>query len=103
MKTTITTAHTPGPWNSSYNVKTGKARIWGTDTGGEVHATVMGDANASLIAAAPEMLDALNESLRVVLNLRADHEGAWHQDEISAVDELVHQIRASISKAEGRS
>jgi hypothetical protein len=62
--------HTPGPWLIARNAKTaGTFHIWRNDSGGKgegnegyahIAKHVHGEANAQLIAAAPELLEALH-------------------------------------------
>lgn len=88
------TKHTPGPW------RVGDARhtVFGPKTGAASPETIatMGKnnfrENARLIAAAPEMLEALKVAL--------DLEG-W-QTTCAPVENHFRQIRAAIAKAEGR-
>ena len=88
------TKHTPGPWEVEDNDGYGGTFIYAT---GVTTAEVVGDsaeaiANALLIAAAPELLEALKA-------LADDHEfgatGAVRQDHLKAA-------RTAIAKAEGR-
>jgi len=87
--------HTPGPWG----VTPGDGRYIVGAAGDEVIASVEGqnqavdEANALLIAAAPELLDALRKSARA---LKGAHRNTYIQDAINAVE-------AAIAKAEGRS
>ena len=85
--------HTPGPWEASrtFRVQTVCAphiTICHTDTfgtAGQAHH------NAQLIAAAPELLEALKDLLRDA------------QDRLTEVpDELYHRCREIITRAEGR-
>ena len=57
----ISAGHTPGPWVVHYVARTGgttAALIW-SDEYGTIVPEVSGDANAQLIAAAPDLLEAL--------------------------------------------
>lgn len=100
-------AHTPGPWS----VLTGTAEIIGSD-GTMIGSAFIGDdkgefdvdrvmANARLIAAAPELLDAL-ESIRQygidTLSGRADgpDDREWQR---GAVLEMTRRARAAVNKA----
>ena len=85
--------HTPGPWSADecrsgfavYAYKSGEAVVQTEDDEGR-YGTIANEANARLIAAAPELLDAL----RLVLA----HDGALTGADWTA-------IRAAIAKAEG--
>jgi len=70
------TAHTPGPWwnppfsNEVMTIPRGDIKIC------KVHAISdndHGEANAQLIAAAPELLEALKEALTRLKEIRDDH------------------------------
>lgn len=102
----MTTAHTPGPWTVSC-MRLTIAPALGRDTrllevgpSEERLALVyfdmktgLGQADARLIAAAPEMLEALTALQRQVLqnNIRGDE---W-------MDEALELTRAAIAKAKG--
>jgi hypothetical protein len=86
-------SHTPGPWENDGN------DIWAGD---HLIATVSGDQNglfanpsrladSALIAAAPELLDALRDALDVM--------GDWGED---GDPEWANVARAAIAKAEGK-
>lgn len=85
--------HTPGPWSAEkcrsgfavYAYKSGEAVVQTEDDEGR-YGTIANEANARMIAAAPELLDAL----RLVLA----HDGALTGADWTA-------IRAAIAKAEG--
>lgn len=99
--------HTPGPWYASINE--GQAyRISQQPTGGtfwiaETFAGVMGneeEANANLIAAAPDLLDACVEALdrlRHVASVEPQLNG------YGARRETIQQLTAAIAKAKGQS
>lgn len=95
--------HTPAPWGSraeesgNYEVKD-EAGVWVA----RVHfrngpADETARANAALIAAAPELLEAAKEALE---ELEAHFGGAVDQDELEA--SLLGRVRAAIAKAEAR-
>lgn len=93
----MTTKHTPGPWETpgedggerviSYRTKKGKRYTLAHVYDGE---TANMEANARLIAAAPELLDALEG----VLQVDCDSED-WHQDE------AWERAKNAIAKAKG--
>ncbi len=98
------TKHTPGPWrvyrapNGGPIIGIGGADGWGVT---DPHFRLWNDggereANASLIAAAPDMLEALKENekgLAILAGQFPDHLGI-RQD--------LERTRAAIAKAEGR-
>ena len=104
--------NTPGPWAADGELrqsKTGKHKcIWQINKDGslahtEPIATVWyylhpGDANARLIAAAPEMLEALEQI--------AKGEGRFSRDQLThcqnTLEDMKAVARAAIAKAEGR-
>lgn len=88
-----TTQHTNGPW--SYKEQWGYYKIHSEDEGVSVVHGIdsKSEANANLIATAPELLSALKEMMAVF----QDHE---QYDEESA--EVVSIARAAIAKAEGK-
>lgn len=82
----MTNQHTPGPWHYD--------EVWGlikANDGTEIAALHSGiKANGYLVKAAPEMLEALEESLNVLQNdLPAD------------LNYIVKQIHRAINKAKG--
>lgn len=97
--------HTPGPWLS---VRVGKQgvtwRIWRNDNAGELSPEgnnegyaciaphVHGEANASLIAAAPELLAACKAAEKMIGDLPASFSGKTRG--------VFDQLTAAISKAE---
>ena len=87
-------AHTPGPWKvdkSGFNVIRSTAPITIAMTQPSTHMK----ANARLIAAAPELL----EALKTLDNIERGMQG-WHED---AKANVWARARAAIAKAEGRS
>lgn len=92
-----TTKHTPGPWEAEVRTPIGITYVWqgGTENAiAKVYAGVIEDAeaNARLIAAAPELLDALQSLLaRVSSDIIANQ--CWHEEQRAA--------RAAIAKATG--
>lgn len=105
------TKHTPGPWKA-YRHQFGIG-VLSTAVGADVahcHGldSLRADdevlANAQLIAAAPELLDALIcavHSLAAALLVGHD-EGLLDDEGASDENEIVNQCRAAIAKAEGR-
>jgi len=108
----MTTKHTPGPWilDKEYNVKDRQDRmivigsgIFGHDvksaafpasSGQFVADDDGGESNAALIAAAPDLLEALKECLTVV----RIQNGNLHAD----TNEIQARAEAAIAKAEGQ-
>lgn len=95
-----TSKHTPGPWAAS-KVQVGSLTYWvieerqynGFQICSTVNAEVTKDeANAQLMAAAPELLEALYEAL-----LALENKGWSYENEAS-----WRRIKNAISKAEGR-
>jgi hypothetical protein len=86
----VMTRHTPGPWNAEGKAICGDGVV-------VAHTTMRGGqdwlANARLIAAAPDLLEALREILTLTERL-----AAGTRDE---TDERIGSARAAIEKAEG--
>jgi hypothetical protein len=95
-------AHTPGPWEvhaqasaNNYVVLQGNKWLAAIQFNGELMEAKQ-KANASLFAAAPELLDVLNSILALDSNwAQADDAGQRHWS--NAID----QARAIVAKAEG--
>lgn len=107
--------HTPGPWAARYSPKTRNTAIESVpDTGniGLVHGGLDPDcaADARLVAAAPELLEAVRAAANTIALL-----GGMNLDENSVGDTLVkdavvgaaveiyEQLRSAITKATGES
>lgn len=93
-----TTKHTPGPWEAEVRTPIGITYVWqgGTENAiAKVYAGVIEDAeaNARLIAAAPELLRVAE--LAATLNTQTNHIGS------GMLAELVERARAAIAKATG--
>lgn len=96
-----TNQHTPGPWSvrpSLINLK--YVHITSAEMDGIACLSSEHDANAKLIAAAPELLEALNP---VILEVIADEIGSdfKHTARADSLRILARQARAAISKATG--
>jgi len=99
--------HTPGPWtNDSMEFSNGWRCIVNLSDGRSVDVadprnyttTEVDVANARLIAAAPELLAALTESLRWIAKVAADHDDEPH---LSGRAIRMHdKARAAIRKAQ---
>lgn len=85
--------HTPGPWrrNGHTSIESKDRWIASTDSGG-VKGFSEDVANAHLIAAAPELLEALKAALPHL---------QWANIHGSRCDEQIAQTQAAIAKAEG--
>ena len=82
------TKHTPGPWKNQHDLTRGRDPIGILSADGmEVVAEASSEANAQLIAAAPDLLEALKAVQR--LDYFREHNG------------LADTVRAAIAKAEG--
>jgi len=100
--------HTPGPWEIG-GVKTSKKEIVGLCIFGPKEEAIVlvgkkglmdgGEANARLIAAAPELLEALKECLKAVNTVIAFSDMAGHESlSFIRVKKMAEQ---AIAKAEG--
>jgi len=91
----MNTSHTPAPWSFQKN-NNGSLDFFGEDGKrviiNNVH-LMNRDANAHLIAAAPDMLDALNVALMCMI-------GYTHRNEV--IDNAIEKINESINKATGQ-
>lgn len=93
-------SHTPGPWQAWEPLRNSRHRPITQAPNGQTIAYVQYsqsmpvDANARLIASAPELLAALKEARRCL----AYHVG---KDQFSADIAAVEQAEAAIAKAEG--
>ncbi|HLE57237.1 MAG TPA: hypothetical protein VJB15_09150 [Rhodothermia bacterium] len=95
--------HTPGPWNErgyglDHGVKDKDGRIVAHVVRSAKHGGITHDerdANASLIAAAPELL----EALKAIVD---GHKTIGHGERFSAPYELLEKASAAIDKAEGK-
>lgn len=96
--------HTKGEWNAKgsivYSLESGKD-VARCDIGGRDEET---EANARLIASAPELLEALKVAHeRVVAMEEAMKEGSpWAAEDQYLTDEACKKVRLAIAKAEGR-
>jgi len=95
------TKHTPGPWQAcaglgAWNVTTiGKPRTFNICA---INTNRVGqEANARLIASAPDLL----EALKVALN-ELHHPGAFNHSNPHDAPEVTEYLEAAIAKAEGR-
>ena len=100
MTHTTVVGRTPGPWSADVHVPRGSADAeWRIHGGRELVAIVNDDeyteANARLIAAAPEMLEALKQALVVMESVAETH---GYDTEVGAVP----AARAAIAKATGQ-
>ena len=92
--------HTPGPWKTQTHISLDRLEIRDAD-GRRIAVCAMDfpmsakthDANARLIASAPELLDALK---RLCAKFGVDDDG-WPRD-----GTVLREARAVIAKAEGR-
>ena len=98
--------HTPGPWyaegsdiGSAENITVGVAIAGRTDDGYISHAQVQ--ANANLMAAAPELLAALRRTVSLLQYASTD--GGIHGCNFDEWLEMQPECIAAIAKAEGRS
>lgn len=90
--------HTPGPWRVELFQHSPHARIQpavGVAKGGSIADVYNSDANARLIAAAPELLDALNRFVAM------SEQGRWVGDLDDEPLEVVAAGREAIAKAQG--
>lgn len=116
--------HTPGPWTYVKDTcaqceADGEAEFYIPEIGGGYHAQFSSEADARLIAASPELLDALREAdLAISATLQDRWEALQYQlrkgphriDKITRIGRHLGRFgnaliatRAAIAKAEGRS
>ena len=91
--------HTPGPWRFSTHPHDGnymRIHCSSDPHEGDNLRGYCGEANARLIAAAPEMLAALQAVLAEI-----DGPDRPHSTDSCLPAHLAHQVRAAIAKAEG--
>lgn len=94
--------HTPGPWKSSWNgrwlIQTGGgwliAKVWPPKARGGFSPENV-EANARLIAAAPELLEACRTALVELQNLAL----AMHPNSNGCIARAVEAIKPAIAKA----
>jgi hypothetical protein len=93
---THTHTHTPGPWRIDSKTRFGDYTIAAGESVRtcEFIAKTQSEANARLIAAAPELLDALKR-------LIGEHADLGEVDLTNADRAAIEQAREAISKAEG--
>ena len=93
--------HTPGPWEETYNTSD---NTWGVclPEGGDVLAQLIeNQTNATLLAAAPAMYEALVKTMKVLRSLRDSKEELY----TLVTPELLtawDMNKAALSQAEGR-
>ena len=93
------TKHTPAPWEISKHATPDYAPQYGIYSGNNDLATVRGDnaqADAHLIAAAPELLEALENALNVLAGI-----AAGDLKTIGRNSPAIKQARAAIAKTKG--
>jgi hypothetical protein len=111
MNTKTETKHTPGPWRVSEGMtpdtllvrddEHGIAQVWAAYKPDGPLEVGTKEANARLIAAAPELLEALRYLLNTdnVATVHAKWGEGCNREE---VDAMLKQARAAIAKAEGK-
>ena len=80
---------TPGPWGDDRNPVIVRGLTWIASAN---YPTDIGDANARLIAAAPDLLEALKEAREML---------EWYETALTQEDFNSPKINAAISKATG--
>lgn len=99
MSTEAKARHTPGPWNTNLGV------VWPGDSSGNPIAYLNGhcrklaedEANARLIAAAPDLLEALKE----IMDFIGEKDDSCKEGPNCVTCSLADAGRAAITKAEG--
>ena len=94
-------AHTPGPWTARHTPSrcSGVADLWCIDWSKdqeEVAEIVHGEADARLIAAAPDLLEALEELRSAAIDL--DQEDG---ESVKLCENAIYKARHAIAKARG--
>jgi hypothetical protein len=78
---TTQTKHMPGPWNArgtAGHETHGQSAVYGDD-GKDIAIVYDGEANARLIAAAPELLAALENTLKMLMETHKQARGMWNE------------------------
>jgi len=113
----MSSQHTPGPWEITSRQLTMQTvthkgndicDVWNLDADRLIDSEQM-EANARLIAAAPELLDALiaistNPHINLgdlVYNVREAEGEGWDGPAVSAWSDACEQVKAAIAKAKG--
>lgn len=99
--------HTPGPWHVGNDFEAGIGRGWFVSGSGFVRANMVGpvdacEANARLIAAAPDLLDALREALHEINEEIEQRKCSGNDEYWAALQAIWERGDAAIRKAEGR-
>lgn len=90
----MTTKHTPGPWYTTAKGNKYQAQIAQEPTGKTISVTYTGnDADARLIAAAPDLLAALEALVSIIYSEQPNPSVSLRA--------LIPQARAAIAKAKG--
>lgn len=104
------TTHTPGPWNTTANWKTGDLTIISADCLSQgVIGTVNVSrnngadyaANARLIAAAPEMAIEIKKQIDWLKHARTECAGAVRGSLLNGFDQSIKYLTAVLAKATG--
>lgn len=96
--------HTPGPWTVGFDPVVSQ-QILGPDM--QEFVCILPPsrdykANANIIAAAPELLEACKELKKQIRTLRAERKEDWKQERVNTVWAAIVQADKAIAKAEGR-
>jgi hypothetical protein len=98
--------HTPGPWSVADRlVPNGRRWVQRNHTRtlvALVYSTPEREANARLIAAAPDLLEACNEALEFAEDQEDVLDGSYGQPEPNRAMQVATMLRAAIAKAEGK-
>jgi hypothetical protein len=86
-------AHTPGPWTVGRDSE-GDWQIHKPDPDGNPIAIVRGEDDARLVAAAPDLYEAVNDAMEYLEEQVGDCEPDCHC--------IIHALRAAIAKVEGK-
>lgn len=93
----MSTSHTPGPWKITQDTTSGQfvtdTKVRDKTNGVIAVMHINSKPNAKLIAAAPDMLDALNIALMCMI-------GYTHRNEV--IDNAIEKINEAINKATGQ-
>jgi len=103
----VSTKHTPRPWKvgkGSFVIADSPAPgIHGSNMiehyGGHLICESVSEANAHLIAAAPDLLEALEKCLYIIGHPKDEPETLWRTDD--EINDAYMQARAAIAKAKG--